>query len=175
MTSSLLPNIPAGDSASLTHYIEARFHSSHRSQFSELLGLAQKVERVHGNNPSVPTGLAALFEDMSRDLEAHMRKEESVLFPAMRQGHVTGLQHPIAVMRADHTEHQGEISAIRKLTNNLCLPQGACRSWTALYEGLGQFISDLEQHMQLENEVLFPLFEKPYQQDGCGCSCRGHD
>lgn len=175
MTSTVLPDIPAGDPASLTHYIEARFHSSHRSQFSELLGLAQKVERVHGNEPNVPAGLATLFEDMSRELEAHMRKEESVLFPAMRQGNMTGLQHPIAVMRADHASHDRDVSAIRELTNNLCPPQGACRSWTTLYEGLGQFISDLEQHMQLENEVLFPLFERPHQQDGCGCSCQGHD
>ena len=174
MTSPLLPDIPAGDPASLTHFIEARFHASHRSQFPELLRLAQKVERVHCNAPYVPTGLASLLEEMSCELEVHMRKEETVLFPAMRQANTHELLHPIAVMRDDHSSHEGDISAIRKLTNNLSVPQGACRSWTALYEGLGQFISELEQHMHLENEVLFPQFERPRQEEGCGCSCQGH-
>ena len=41
----------------------------------------------------------------------------------------------------------------------LTLPQGACRTWTSLYAGLDEFITDLEEHMRLENDVLFPQFE----------------
>jgi regulator of cell morphogenesis and NO signaling len=39
------------------------------------------------------------------------------------------------------------------------VPEGACRTWTALYAGLGAFLDDLAEHIRLENEVLFPPFE----------------
>jgi regulator of cell morphogenesis and NO signaling len=44
-------------------------------------------------------------------------------------------------------------------TRGLTLPEGACRSWTALYTGLAKFSQDLVAHMHLENDVLFPRFE----------------
>jgi len=175
MTIPLFPDSSEDDPTSLTHFIEIRFHASHRRQLPELLSLAQKVERVHAGDPQAPAGLAKLLEGMAQELEVHMRKEEAVLFPAIRQGGMLGLEHPIAVMRADHDEHDKDIAAICNLTNNLSLPLGACRSWAALYEGLGQFIADFETHMHLENDVLFPKFEKPHQHQGCGCACQGHD
>ena len=45
------------------------------------------------------------------------------------------------------------------LTADLRLPPGACRIWTALYAGLEEFLSDLTEHIRLENDVLFPPFE----------------
>ncbi|PKP84643.1 MAG: hypothetical protein CVT80_06970, partial [Alphaproteobacteria bacterium HGW-Alphaproteobacteria-2] len=63
------------------------------------------------------------------------------------------------VMRADHDNHDREVAEIRRLTHDLTLPEGACRTWTALYEGLAEFITDLNAHIRLENEVLFPQFE----------------
>ena len=62
-------------------------------------------------------------------------------------------------MRADHDDHATEVAEIRQLTGNLALPDGACRTWIALYAGLEEFIIDLEEHMRLENDVLFPVFE----------------
>lgn len=93
-------------------------------------------------------------------LEVHLKKEELLLFPAIRRGGVPGIENPIAVMRADHDDHDAEIAEIRRLTANLTLPTGACRTWTALYQGLAEFITDLEEHIRLENEVLFPRFER---------------
>jgi regulator of cell morphogenesis and NO signaling len=45
------------------------------------------------------------------------------------------------------------------VTRGLTLPEGACRSWTALYAGLAKFSDDLIRHIHLENETLFPRFE----------------
>ena len=88
-----------------------------------------------------------------------MKKEELILFPAIRKGGGPRIGTPIAVMRADHDDHAQDVAEIRRLTGDLGLPEGACRSWTALYVGLGEFISDLEEHIRLENDVLFPPFE----------------
>jgi len=90
----------------------------------------------------------------------HMKKEELILFPAIRKGGGPGIGNPIAVMRADHDNHATEVTEIRRLTANLTLPQGACGTWAALYAGLEEFVTDLEEHMRLENDVLFPRFEQ---------------
>ena len=88
-----------------------------------------------------------------------MRKEELILFPAMRRGGMPGIENPIAVMRADHDDHVRALSDLRQLTGDLSLPAGACGTWTALYAGLDDFLTDFDEHLRLENEVLFPQFE----------------
>jgi regulator of cell morphogenesis and NO signaling len=143
--------LPLDDAAALTRYIEARFHARHREQLPGLAALAERVEDVHFGDEHVPEGLSALLR--------HMKKEELILFPAIRRGGGPGIAAPIAVMRADHDDHDREVAEIRRLTGNLALPDGACRTWTALYAGLGTFLEDLAEHIRLENEVLFPPFE----------------
>lgn len=150
---------PIDDAAELTRYIESRYHARHREQLPTLAALAAKVETVHAGAAGVPAGLAVLLERMTAGMEAHMRKEEAILFPAIRAGGHPGLRHPIAVMRADHAGHDADLERIRALTDGPALPAGACRTWTRLYEALDEFIADLTEHMRLENEVLFPRFE----------------
>ena len=150
---------PINDSAALTTWIEQRFHQTHRQQLPELATLSLKVERVHGDHSQAPAGLGALLQHLIGELEVHMKKEELILFPAIRRGGGPGIENPIAAMRADHDDHQAEVAQIRAITNNLTLPEGACRSWTALYAGVGVFLNDLDAHIRLENEVLFPRFE----------------
>lgn len=120
--------------------------------------MAAKVEQVHAGAPGVPSGLAKLLRKMIGELEVHMKKEELIVFPAIRRG-AEGIENPIAIMRADHDDQGAEIAYIRNLTADLTLPDGACRTWTALYQGLGEFIDDFEAHVRLENDVLFPQFE----------------
>ena len=149
---------PLDDNAALTTYIETRYHQTHRAQLPDLTALALKVERVHGDSPDAPVGLGALLQRLIGTLEVHMKKEELILFPAIRRGGGPEIENPIAVMRADHDDHQTEVVEIRRLTHDLTLPEGACRSWTALYDGLGEFLRDLDTHIRLENDVLFPRF-----------------
>ncbi|RMF38243.1 MAG: hypothetical protein D6754_07890 [Alphaproteobacteria bacterium] len=151
---------PTGDPAGLVRHIETRYHARHREQLPRLAELAEKVEAVHRGDGRAPAGLADLLRRMIGAMEVHMKKEELILFPAIRRGGMPGIENPIAVMRADHDEHDAEIAEIRRLTANLSLPDGACRTWTALYQGLAEFIADLEEHIPLENEVLFPPFEQ---------------
>lgn len=150
---------PLDDPAALTTFIETRYHRIHRAQLPDLAALALKVERVHGDSPEAPLGLGALLQRVIGTLEVHMKKEELILFPAIRRGGGPGIENSIAVMRADHDDHQTEVAEIRRLTHELTLPEAACRSWTALYDGLGEFLRDLDTHIRLENDVLLPRFE----------------
>lgn len=155
---------PIHDAAALTGFIERRYHQRHREQLPELAQLAEKIERVHAGVAALPLGLADILARMIGDMEVHMKKEELILFPAIRRGGMPGIENPIAVMRADHDDHDHEVAEIRRLTNDITLPEGACRTWTRLYDGLEEFVTDLAEHMHLENDILFPQFEPDRQQ-----------
>lgn len=144
--------------ADLTRHIETHYHARHRAELPELAALAETVETVHFGDEHVPDGLSALLRRMIGELEVHMKKEELILFPAIRKA-ASGLDAPIAAMRDDHDDHASDIARIGQLTNRLALPSGACPIWTRLYTELGDFIRAIEEHIRLENEVLFPQFE----------------
>jgi regulator of cell morphogenesis and NO signaling len=150
---------PADNLSALTRHIETRFHARHREQLPKLAGLAEKVETIHFGEEHVPEGLADLLQRMIGMLEIHMKKEELLLFPAIRHSGNAGGRVPVAALRADHDNHAHEIATIRRLTADLVVPQGACRIWAALYAGLAEFLSDLAEHIRLENDVLFPHLE----------------
>ena len=144
--------------ADFTRYIETHYHARHRAELPELAALAEKVETVHFGDEDVPEGLSALLRRMIGALEVHMKKEELILFPAIRN-EMSGLDAPITAMRQDHDDHASDIARIGQLTNGLTPPRDACPSWTRLYAELGAFLRALEEHVRLENEVLFPQFE----------------
>lgn len=155
MTEDVAPTDPTA----LTRHIETRYHARHREQLPVLAAMAERVEDVHFGDDDVPEGLSILLRQMIGEMEVHMKKEELILFPAIRRGGMPGIENPIAVMRADHARHDCEVAEIRRLTGNLSFPDGACGTWTALYRGLTEFTADLTEHMRLENDVLFPQFE----------------
>lgn len=152
------PNVPQTP-VELTIFIEKHYHARHREDLPRLTTLAAKVEQVHADAPDVPAGLSNLLRQMIGELEVHMKKEELILFPAIRRGGGLGIASPIAVMRGDHDDHGATVARLKQLTNNLTPPVNACGSWQMLYEDLATFISELEAHIRLENDVLFPQFE----------------
>src|SRR6056297_871373 len=150
--------VPQETGALIDHIIR-NYHEMHRADLLSLVPLAERVEQVHADDPDVPTGLACALDKLAREMEDHMAKEEMILFPAMRAGGGTGIEHPIAVMRADHDDHAGNIALIRQLTRDLTPPEHACGSWRSLYAGTATLLDELAAHIALENEVLFPRFE----------------
>jgi len=140
----------------LADYIESRYHAALRRELPPLIEAARKVELVHARKPAVPRGLADVLAELFADMETHMRKEETILFPMIRagaQGEI--VQRPICVMETEHESQGRELSRIRALTGDLRAPAHACATWTALYHGLEKLEADLMQHVHLENNILF--------------------
>lgn len=165
MTDTSIQDPPIHDATALTHHIETRYHTRHSEQLPMLAAMAERVEDVHFGDGGVPDGLSVLLHQTIGEMEAHMKKEELILFPAIRRGGMPGIEQPIAVIRADHAGHDRDMAEIRRLTANLALPDGACGTWTRLYDGLTEFIDDLTEHMRLEYDVLFPQFEPAWHAD----------
>jgi regulator of cell morphogenesis and NO signaling len=145
-------------SAELIDRIETCYHDAHRHDLPELMALARKVEAVHREHPKVPNGLFSTLEEMQSELESHMRVEETTIFPMMRAETPDELHRAIGALRHEHDDQARLLHRLESLTDNFTLPEGACRSWQALYVSTAQFVTDVMEHIHLENNVLFPRF-----------------
>ena len=96
----------------LIAHIRHRYHDTHREELDWLIPLAEKVERVHGDHEDAPLGLTEALIALQGELDAHMRKEEDILFPMMRTGGAPIIAHPIAQMRHEHDEVASLMAAV---------------------------------------------------------------
>lgn len=148
------------ETGELIDYILTRYHETLRRELPELIAIADKVEAVHAHHPHVPHGMADVLRQMRGEVEVHMKKEELILFPAMRKRAAGGLDAPIAQLRHDHVDHGAQLEQLEHMTGGFTLPEGACRTWQALYAGSAKLADDLIQHIHLENNILFPRYEE---------------
>ena len=59
-------------------------------------------------------------------------------------------------MEHEHESAGGVLARLREATGGYALPPDACPTFAALYEELQRLEADLNQHIHLENNVLFP-------------------
>ena len=150
---------PDWRTASLTDLIDhilTKHHAFLKSELPRLSRLQQKVAAAHGAahaDSLVPLG--ETFEALREELEAHMMKEEMVLFPMIRAGNGP-VATPIRVMEHEHDSAGRALERMRAVTGNYALPADACNSYRALFAGLQELEADLHQHIHLENNILFP-------------------
>jgi regulator of cell morphogenesis and NO signaling len=142
----------------LIDHIQACYHEAHRRALPELIALSRKVEAVHREHPKVPAGLSDALRQIQSELVPHMAKEEAILFPAMLQWTGGKYDMPISELRHEHDDQGVSLRLLESLTDNFTTPEGACRSWQALYVGVAHLAEDLIEHIHLENNVLFPRF-----------------
>lgn len=140
----------------LADHIESYYHAALRRDMPLLVEAARKVERVHANHPAVPRGLSDVLIAFASEMDSHMRKEETVLFPMLRRGaRGAPVFMPVRMMEREHDAHAEHLVRIRELTADLDLPDGACGTWRALYSGLETLERELMEHIHLENNILF--------------------
>lgn len=142
----------------LIAHILARYHEVHRREFPEAIRLARRVQSIY---PGEPIGSPALGDHLALmfdELEAHQRREEQVLFPAMLNGGCAAVRIPLRRMMAEHKEVEAQLDQLRVLAGDYATPYGACPSWTRLTNLCRKLDRDLREHMRIENEELFPQF-----------------
>jgi regulator of cell morphogenesis and NO signaling len=142
--------------AEIVDHIETHYHAGLRHDLPKLIERARRIEREQAGHAQVPVGLTELLEKFEGELEAHMQKEERILFPTLRTGSRGGpIDMPIRMMEREHDDHADELAQIRRLTHGLTAPPDAPPGWAALYSALATLEADLHQHIYLENNVLF--------------------
>ncbi|MDC3378793.1 iron-sulfur cluster repair di-iron protein [Planctomycetota bacterium] len=144
-------------SADLIDHILVAFHEPLREELPRLEAMCRKVNRVHHDKaPEQLSKLLDCYLALKDELEAHMLKEERVLFPMIKRGHGASAREPMACMEHEHVRAGSALKRIRALTSDFVAPEAACNTWRALWSGLEALEASLHQHIHLENNVLFP-------------------
>ncbi len=141
--------------AVIQHILD-RYHAPLWEDLPRLEAMADKVFRVHGDKDTRLAHLSQVVRVARLELEAHLVKEEQVLFPWILRAGAPPPSAPIRVMLQEHDDAAVLLNQIADLTDHFTLPPGACNTWTALWQGLEGFDRDLREHIALENNVLFP-------------------
>ena len=167
---SILPqhDFNAWNLSFLSDYIVNVHHSYVQEAIPVLADLSRKVADHHGTTNPELAGIRDKVDEMLSELKVHLKKEENILFPYIKQlesskkrgtaapaGFGTILQ-PISVMEHDHAIVGDIADEIRALADNFTLPANACNSYALLYKKLAEFEDDLHMHIHLENNILFP-------------------
>ncbi|MDF2587523.1 MAG: hypothetical protein K0S41_1364 [Anaerocolumna sp.] len=142
--------------AVLSAYIEDTHHGYLRKVLPEAAELLNTVLRVHGKNHRELFDLYRLFGQLKTDLEQHLLKEETILFPILDNAK-DNRSEVISVTDEIINEHEaaGEIlRELREVSNNYTLPEGACKTYEKTYSLLEEIEKDLHQHIHLENNIL---------------------
>jgi regulator of cell morphogenesis and NO signaling len=135
--------------------IVERFHEGHRRDLAALIERAQALDAA-GAAPAVKQAVAAFAEA----LEQHMFKEEARLFPMMAQGGNTLIVQLIDAMRAEHLGHEDHSAALHGLIDELTLPATAAPAAAQFRAAFAALMAELVEHVRIEDEILFPRFER---------------
>lgn len=153
----------------LIQYIVRVHHQCVRQELPRLAEMARNVAaKCSDGAPELPA-VCELLEELHAEMYAHIQKEEQVLFPFISQmaqdslfahprAHACfgSVAQPILMMEQEH-ESSGHIMAeLGRLTNDFRPQAWACATHVALFAGLREFAADFQQHVHLENDILFP-------------------
>ena len=155
--------------ADLIAHIKNTHHKYTREEIARLGPLFDKVCSVHGKNHPELLQIRATFQGLAQELTTHLMKEDMVLFPYVvrmeeaaieKEPIVPGpfgtVQNPISMMEHEHDSAGNALRAMRETSSGYSAPADACVSFQTLYKALAAFETDLHQHINLENNILFP-------------------
>lgn len=153
----------------LIDYIEKKHHRYVEEKIPVLRQFLDKLCRVHGERHPELLKINELFTASAGELASHMKKEELILFPfvkqlvkaklnseAVRAPQFGTVENPIAMMKHEHDNEGERFRQIAELTDNYNPPADACNTYRVTFAMLDEFEKDLHLHIHLENNILFP-------------------
>lgn len=157
----------------LTDYIVLKHHVFVKQVMPAIHQHLYRVATKHGDRFPYMQQVFNLFASLQLEMDSHMQKEETVLFPRIKEidkalaqknnpsvfitGHIS---QPIHMMEMEHEEVGALMAQIRHLTNDYTPPRDACTTFRISMAELKAFAEDLHCHIHLENNILFPRIAK---------------
>ncbi len=154
----------------LIEHIITRHHAYLRGELPRMERTIARAAEIGGRaDASTLVPLARTFRFFRRELELHLRKEEEVLFPIIRQIETAvnsgatpprfsfgSIANPIGIMEEDHEGERRQIEQMLDLTGNYTGPPQTAHICGPLFDRLQALDGDMRLHVHLEDEVLFP-------------------
>jgi len=165
--SDALDSVDAGAMglSELADHIVSTHHAYLRNELPRLDFMTEKVAGAHGDAEPRLHEIRRVFIACRAELDAHMLKEERVLFPMIRKleqadgpvsFHCGSLANPIRMMEHEHDQAGDAMARFKELTDGYVPPEWACNTYRAMVDALAAFERDMHQHVHKENNVLFP-------------------
>jgi len=145
--------------------IEATHHAYMKRELPRLSDLLDKTQKAHGENHPELAEVCRVFRGLRMEIEAHLMKEERILFPMIRQievaaemprFHCGSMSGPVSVMEMEHDSAGEALRRMSELTGGYEAPADACNTYRAALDGLREMEGDLHLHIHKENNILFP-------------------
>lgn len=154
----------------LTDYIIHVHHAYMKKALPEAKDYLSRFVEGHSKKFAYLPSLQTDFMHLYAELLPHMREEEEVMFPYIRQIAnafekdepyaallVRTLRKPVENMMQHEHEMVGKtLKRFRQFTGNYAIPENACVNHKVAFSKLRELDNDLVQHMHLENNILFP-------------------
>jgi regulator of cell morphogenesis and NO signaling len=147
----------------LIDYIVNTHHKTVLKLLPQLSFYTQKIADVHGSNHPELIEIATLFSEINMELLQHLKAEEEVLFPAIKEllksnsaSSKETIVSEITRMAKEHEFAGGAMDKINVISKNYSVPEDGCNTYTVTYKLLEQFEDDLHIHVHLENNILYP-------------------
>lgn len=147
----------------LCDYIVNTHHKTVLKLLPQLMVYVKKIATVHGHNHPELADIARLFFKINEELLQHLKKEEDILFPAIKDVLKTNSSESkkivvseITRMKGEHEFAGGAMDEINQLSANYNVPVDGCNTYQVTYKLLEQFEDDLHIHVHLENNILYP-------------------
>jgi len=147
----------------LCDYIVNTHHQTVTKLLPQVLAYTRKIADVHGSHHPELLQIASLFAQLNDELVPHLKNEEELLFPAIKDALNTGslqsketIKSEIARMSKEHEVAGDAMDRINKLSSGYHLPPDACNSYMVAFKLLEEFEDDLHIHVHLENNIVYP-------------------
>jgi regulator of cell morphogenesis and NO signaling len=156
-------NFKNWDPVFLADYIVNTHHKFVLKNLPELVFYTRKIANVHGEHHPELLEVANLFDKINAELLQHLKNEEEVLFPAIKEVVNTGsvkaketIASEIERMSGEHEFAGGAMDEINRITKGYEVPEDGCNTYRVAFKLLEQFEDDLHTHVHLENNILYP-------------------
>jgi regulator of cell morphogenesis and NO signaling len=153
----------------LIDYIEKIHHRFVEEKTPVILHFLDKLCNVHGSNHPELFEISQHFKESAQELASHMKKEEFILFPFVREmmnatkSHKSigkpifkTVKNPISAMMEEHEAEGERFRTISALSNNYTPTEDGCNTYQVTFAMLKEFEDDLHKHIHLESNILFP-------------------
>lgn len=152
----------------LTSHIVNQHHEYARHEMPRLAQQALSLSRSLGSAYPELGRIEVLLRAMIREFSVHMLSEEQMIFPYIVQLEAAsqGSERPMSPMGSDESplsnmmaEHDSAVEMLRELrylTADFTPPPDANPALERFYCALDAFESDMQEHIRLEDNVLFP-------------------
>lgn len=158
----------------LIRHIVTTHHEFTRQQVDAIADLLKYTVESHGRvHPELVT-LDHVFQSFALSLLKHLDRQEHETFPAIEQldtevrqmegaeplRNDLGIDLALQDLEAENQQISRALKTMRAVTRNYAVPIDACIRHQNLFDALQRLERDFNQHLHLENHILFPHARK---------------